>query len=935
MGSIMGGKPPFGHGSPINDPAESLIGRERDIARIGDFVDRAAVQGGAFILLGEAGVGKSVLLEVAAARGLAAGHRVLRASGSQFEAEVSFAGLHHVLHPLLADLPTLTPVHERALSVALGLGEGAPPGQLLVANAALVLLRQAAAARPLLVVVDDIAWLDRASAVVLGFVARRLTGSAVGLLAASRSGEEGFFEHGGLPGYEVQPLDERDAAALLKARFPALAPRTRQRLLADAQGNPLALLELPVALGDLQRLSSGALPPVLPLGRRLQAVFAARIRDLPAATYDLLLLAVLDGTGVLDVPDAGDVLAPAERARLVRFEQGGRLLFRHPLIGSAVVESSTGEQRRRAHRLLAERLADQRERRAWHLAEAAVGPDEEVAALLQAVAYANLCRGDGVRAVTLLLRAAELSPAGPGRAGRLSEAAYIGAIANGDLRAAPRLLEQARRTDRRGESLLTAVADAYHLLNGDGDVDSAHRLLVGAMEMQADPGDVRSKPLIQSLYTLLMVCFYGGRAELWEPFHAAMGRLRPAPPELLDILGKTFSDPARLAPPVLDRLDTVIADLNQELIPERISRVGVAASYVDRLGRCREGLWRVVGHGRDGGAVTSAIEALFLLGNDAFLAGQWEEMEQVVDEGLALCDTHGYRLTAWPGVYLKAMLAAARGQEDTATALADRITRWATPRRAHALLAYAWQITALVALGRGDFEDAYRRSAAISPPGVLASHLPHALWSITDLVEAAVRAGRHAEAAAHAAAVDRAGLAVISPRLAMVAGATAAMVAPDGRYSRLFQNALAIAGAERWPFERARLQLVYGERLRRDKATGQARTQLAAALDTFRSLDARPWTARASTELRATGLPVGPGGAAGMASLTPQQQEIAMLAAAGLTNKQIGERLFLSPRTVANHLYQLFPKLGVASRAALRDALTGSPEERRLAGLDT
>ncbi|GAA3598058.1 LuxR family transcriptional regulator [Nonomuraea rosea] len=915
MGSLTGGEAPSG----------SLLGRDRDLARLGGFVDRAGAQGGAFVLLGEAGVGKSVLLEAAAARARAAGHRVLCAAGSQFEAELSFAGLHQVLQPLFAGLPQLGTAHRRALSVALGLGEGAPPGRLLVAGAALTLLRQAAAPHPLLLVIDDIAWLDRASALVLGFAARRLAGSRVGLLAASRSGEESFFEYGGLPGYELQPLDERDAAALLKAHFPALAPRTRQRLLADAQGNPLALLELPVALGDFQR---GVLPPVLPLGGRLQAVFAARVEDLPAATYDLLLLAVLEGSGDLTVLHAGDALAPAERARLVRIEQGTRLVFRHPLIGSAVVELSTGEQRRRAHRLLAGRLAGQPERRAWHLAEAAEEPDEEVAALLCTMARATLLRGDGLAAITYFLRAAELSPAGVDRAGRLGEAAYLGSIVNGDLRDAPHLLELARRADRRGESLATAVAGAYHLLNGDGDVDSAHRLLAGAIETLTDPRDAHDKVLIEGLYTLLMVCFFGGRAELWEPFHAAIGRLRPGPPELLDILGKTFSDPARLAPPVLARLDAAIAGLNQEIIPARIARIGIAGAYVDRLGQCRDGLWRVIGHGRDGGAVTSAIEALFLLGNDAFLAGQWQELEQVVEEGLALCDRHGYRLLAWPGIYLKAMLAAARGQEDAATALADRMTRWAAPRRARALHCYAWQIRALVALGRGDFEEAYQQSAAISPAGVLASHVPHALWCVTDLVESAVRTGRPAEAAAHAAAAEQAGLAAISPRLAMVTGAAAAMIAPDRRHSRLFEAALATAGAERWPFDRARLQLSYGERLRRDKATTEARAQLAAALGTFRSLDARPWMARARTELRATGLSVGHGQAAGMASLSPQQQEIALLAAAGLTNKQIGERLFLSPRTVANHLYQLFPKLGVASRAALRDALTPPPESQ-------
>ncbi|WP_221761930.1 AAA family ATPase [Nonomuraea sp. WAC 01424] len=882
-----------------------LIGRERDLARIADAVG----QGGAFVLLGEAGVGKSALLEAAAGRALAAGHRVLRGSGSQFEAEVSFAGLHQVLYPLFDDLPRLGPAHERALSVALGLGEGAPPGRLLVANAALLLLRQAAASRPLLVVVDDIAWVDRASAMVLGFVARRLAGSRAGLLAASRSGEAGFFEYGGLPGHELRPLAAAVAAALLNARFPALAPRACRRLLADARGNPLALLELPVALGDSP---PSVLPQVLPLSGRLQAVFAARIRNLPAASYDQLLLAVLEGGGDVGVLDRA-ALAPAERVGLVRIE--GRLLFRHPLIGSAVVELATGEQRRHAHQALAVLLADRPERRAWHLAEAAEGPDEEVAALLQAAAHANLLRGDGVRAITLLLRAAELSPDGIGRAGRLGEAAYLGSVVNGDLRDAPRLLEQARHADRRGESLPTAVAGTYHLLNGDGDVDSAHRLMTGAIGTLAD---ARDKPLIEGLYTLLMVCFFGGRAELWETFHAVIDRLTPRPPELLDLLGRTFSDPARLAPPALDRLDAVVSGLEREIIPARISRVGIACAYVDRLGQCREALWRVVHHGRDGGAVTSAIEALFLLGNDAFLTGEWDELRQVVDEGLALCDRHGYRLLAWPGIYLKGMLAAARGDDGTATALADRMTRWAGPRRARAIQYYAWQVGALAALGRGDYEEAHRQASAVSPAGELAPYVPHALWTVIDLVEAAWRSGRHAAVAAHAAAVRP--LAGVSPRLAMVADATAALASGD---NRLFEAAVATPGAERWPFERARLQLMYGERLRRTRTGGDARVHLVAALGTFRGLDARPWLARASAELRATGRPAGPGSA----ELTPQQWEIAALAATGLTNRQIGERLLLSPRTVSNHLYQVFPKLGVTSRAALRDALDRNPSQ--------
>jgi DNA-binding CsgD family transcriptional regulator len=914
-----------------------LIGRDKELAFIGSFVERAATGGGALLMSGDAGVGKTVLLDAAAARAAAAGIRVLRAVGAEFEADVGFAGLNQVLHPLLGELQRLDAAHRQALTVALGLGDGPPPSQLLVANAALALLRRAAAATPLLVIVDDLPWLDRASAVVLGFAARRLDGSRAGLLAASRAGEEGLFERAGLPGYELRPLDDAAAAALLEDRFPALAPRVRQRLLAEAQGNPLALLELPVALTDLQRSSAGGMPAVLPLSLRLQAMFAARISALPAVTFQLLLLAVLSGTGDLRLLEAagrwsGEIgaLAPAERARLVRIDpSAGRVVFRHPLIRSAVVELSTGDQRRRAHRLLAERLAGQPGRQVWHLAEAAVEPDERVAALLQGVAHANLRRGGGVGAVTELLRAAELSPAGSDRASRMAEAAYLGSIVTGDLRDAPRLLEAARQADPdHGGSLAAAVAGAYHLLNSDGDVDTAHRLLAGAIEMLADPGDAHDKVLIEGLYTLLLVCFSGGRAELWGPFHTAIGRLTPRPPELLAILGATVSDPVRLAPPALGRLDTAIAKLSRETIPARIVRTGIAGAYLDRLAGCRAALWRVVRDGRAGGAITSAIEALFLLGNDAFFAGQWDQAAQVTEEGLMLCMTHDYRLLACPGMFLHALLAAARGDQDTAETMAGELAGWAAPRGLRPVRNYASHVLAIAALGRADFEDAYRHAAAVSPAGELASHVPHALWLIMDLVEAAVRSGRHAEAAAHVAAVSEAGVAAISPRLAMTAHGSAAMACADETYGDLFDTALAIPGAERWPFDQARIQLAYGERLRRVKATTAARTQLAAARDTFRRLGARPWTTRAGNELRATGLALGHAHAGGPASLTPQQWQIAQLAAAGLTNKQIGERLYLSPRTVSTHLHQLFPKLGVTTRAALRDALADLPPEQ-------
>ena len=916
--------------------ASELFGRDRELGLIEAFIAGTAVGGGALLLFGDPGVGKTVLLDAAAVMAAAAGVRVVRAAGVEFEADLPFSGLHQLLLPLHEEFSQLNPAHRDTLNAALGFGEGTTPDRLVICNATLTVLQHSAAARPVLLIVDDLPWLDRASAAVLGFVARRLSGSQAGLLAASRTGQGGFLEGAGLPELELPPLDEEAANGLLSARFPALASDMRQRVLTEARGNPLALLELAPTLSGTGAAGLPGLPTVVPMSRRLQAVFASHVEQLPAPSRWLLLLAALDGTGDLRIlralgepADGLSELAAAERAQLVHVDGNThRLAFRHPLIRSAVVGLSTEAERRQAHQQLAGLFAEQPDRHAWHLAAAALEPDEDIAALLEAAAHRILRRGDAVGAVTALLRAAELSPDGADRSCRLALAAYIGADVTGDLRRAPQLLAAARRADPDlDKSLQAAVTAAFVLINGDGDVDTAHRLVLDAIENQT-VGRASRTAMEEALHTMLRVCYFGGRAELWEPFYGALARLGPPVPTDLYLSAKTLSDPVRLAAPVLGQLDAAIQALADESDPTRIVRLAFAGIFVDRVGACRQALWRVVRDGRSGGAVGSATTALILLSLDDFLTGRWDEAEQLVDEGLKLSETHGY----WSlgGRHVKALLAAARGDRVRTQLVTSEMNQWAAPRR---IRAYGWQPRALAAVGLGDFEEAYRQVSTTNPPGTLASHVPYVIWSTLDLVEAAVRTGRHEEAGAHVNAVRKAGIAGLSSRLALLAAGSAAIAASDDNASDLFEEALAIPGIQRWPFDLARVQLLYGERLRRTRNVAESRAHLDSARETFERLGARPWTRRAASELRAAGHARLRASGQGRDALTPQEREIALLAASGLTNKQIGERLYLSHRTVGFHLHRLFPKLGINSRAALRDALASAPPDQHESGL--
>ncbi|MDT7839864.1 LuxR family transcriptional regulator [Streptomyces justiciae] len=925
----------FGAGQ---EDGPALLGRERELSRIARLIDAADGDGPrVLVLTGEPGAGKSALIDRAAAQARELGRRVLRVRGCEGEQDLGFAGVHQLLRPVLGGVDRL-PAHQRdALRHALGMdpaGGATAPDPLTIRAAMLALLLDAAAQQPLLIAVDDAQWLDVGSLDVLAFAARRLDGEpAVLLLAAREAAVPARFDRD-FPHLTAGPLDRAAAGRLLDAQPQPPTGRMRSRILAEAAGNPLALIELTRAFAR----DPGGAPPVtdralgaadaLPLTARLENLFAADLPALPVATRRALLLAAAAGTAQLsDVPDAGDpeVWAPAEQAGLVRVE-GGQVRLRHPLVRSAVHQAATFTERRAAHLTLAAALAHEPDRRAWHLAAAALGPDEEIANALAESARRFRHRGGHAAAATALERAAELTPDPGERARRLLAAAesamyaghpqWVGEIAGRvtTLTDDPQLLAEASL--RAGWSLAVTLRH-----------DDALAFLIPVAESMATPAPALA---LSALGTAATPAYNSGDPRHRHDIQRIDGLVAPQPDGTDRVWTRAATQPFTDRPQQLKHLAAAVDTLpddSERTLPGLVT-LGGAAWILDET----EEAVRLLGRARDhlrsaatAGANCTVAQALALA---HFESGSWDAAQAAAEEAFWMATEAGADNVAVGSPILRATLRAARGDHAGARAQVADAVRGRDLRTSRSLYVRHRHALALAATAEGDHETAYGQLRATFTDEARPApvHYHASLYHLADLAAAAVRAGRADDARAVLDAVRRTLEQPRSARLAAIVHRASALLSELEDAEPHFRAATEDPAAARWPFELALARLDFAEWLRRRRRTAEARPHLTAAHDTFVRLDARPWTERAAAELRAAGVTLAPADADAVADLTPQELQIARLAAEGLTNRDIGTRLYLSPRTVGYHLHKIFPKLGVTVRAQLRDALGRLPD---------
>jgi DNA-binding CsgD family transcriptional regulator len=885
------------------------------------------------VVHGEAGVGKTALLGYLT--GHAPGCQVVRAAGVQSEMELAFAGLHQLCAPMLSRLEHLPPPQQEALRTAFGVSTGPPPDRFLVSLAVLSLLCEAAGEQPLVCVVDDQQWLDRASAQTLGFVARRLAADPVAMVFGTRVPGPDLA---GLPELAVSGLPDSDARALLGSALPGpLDTRVCDQIVAETRGNPLALLELPRGLTPGQMAGGFGLPEAVPLSGLIEESFGRQLEALPPATRQLLQLAAADPSGDSSLVwrAAGrlgismQATAPAAEAGLAEF--GARVRFRHPLLRSVAYRSASGPDRRAAHLALAEVTdpAADPDRRAWHRAHATLGPDEEVAAELVRSAARAQARGGLAAAAAFAERAVLLTADPARRTERILAAAQVNLEA-GEFDNALALLAAAE-----AESLDELASARVDLLRGlvtfgSGLGSDAPPLLLKAAK-RLEPLDLG---LARETYlTAWMAALFAGRlavgGDLLEVSRAAQALPPPAHPPgavdlVLDGLTRLVTEGPAAAAPTLRRALRAYAAAELSVATELrwgwLVQAVASALWDDDAWRAM--LIRQARLAREAGALEQLPIMLGALGTAVAWSGDFAEAASLIAESDTVCEVTGSRAAPFTAM----ILAALRGEAAAATSLIEVTVTGATAGGQGVAVAYARWAQAILGNGLARYADALAAAAQASED---TSALHISMWALPELIEAAVRSGNTdiaRDALARLAEFTRAGgtdfgLGIEARSRALLSGPAAA--------ADLYLEAIARLSRTRLRPELARAHLVYGEWLRREGRRVDARAQLRIAHEMLDALGMEAFADRARHELLATGQTVRKRPAAGpgetVSTLTPQEAHIARLAVEGRTNPEIGAQLFLSTRTVEWHLRKVFGKLGVGSRRELRQALESRP----------
>ncbi len=868
----------------------------------------------AVVVSGAPGVGKTVVIEQLCATAVRDGWRVVRVQGSQAEEPFALGGLNQIAIGLRDCQAGLDDDDRAVLAPVVSGDTGTEVSVLPLAAAVLNLLAVAAQTRPVLLVVDDVHWLDSISAEVLGAVGRRLAHPRVRIVAGRRVPYESVFSVAGWDELPLTALNVAEAEQLLDRFGAALPAAKRATVLAIAAGNPLALAELPQCA---DRIDRGA--AVVPLTERLVGVFGDRAERLGADVRADLLRAALDGSTVTTAASNRSRYVirngePAAAVGLLVVDPLGQYAFRHPLVPAAVIHQSTPEERRAAHRDLAQLYDDVLFRRATHLAAATTGPDQDVADLLAEAAQLSLRLGGIPAAIGWLREAADLSKDPKRRTALLAEAVFVTTRA-GRIDEARELLGNAEADAT--QFALAALADCYQAIHSDGEALSTHRRLLEALRKV----DELDEQVVNRLVNLLLyITGYADDDRLRELTNAAVARVqsRVAPAVLLyhtgvdDIAGTTQWIRSTLAG---------YAQFLSEVPARYVLMMSYPAYCTDAMAEFRAPLRTAFTQVSAHGASLDAIEGGRVVLLDLMASGHWEQAEEIGGQCLEMAaGVHGSELLRQTFMADLGVLAACRGDLKTARRYATEVTAWSKPRGMKMLLRTAQRIAVRVAFAEGDYEAAYQAVNRISPPGEFPRKNIQVGDHMLDMVEALTHTGRLEDARAHVAEAKRLNLAEVSPRVEALTLAITAMTAPDTEAEVLYQAALGHPGIVDFPFEHARIVLAQGMWLRRMRRYTEARAVLESAAEGFDHLGARPWAERARAELRASGASVKQ--ASGEAvPLSAQEYRVAQLAAAGLTSKEIAASVNLSPRTVDSHLAKAFRKLGITRRAGLGDAL--------------